>query len=62
MSIREPKWKTLRDRWLEVMVKFQKLGDEKLANMCLEQAVRVYRLRTEIEQKIINPLIPNKLL
>ena len=45
------KIKALRDEWLAHMVKFRKLGDDKTANLCLENAVKVWNLRMDVEVK-----------
>ena len=47
-----------RDNWLEFMVYFKKQGDTEKANMCLENASRIWALRTEIEPIILDILTP----
>ena len=46
-------YKKLRDRWLEMMVLFKKQGDNEKANACLENAVRAWNLRTDIESMLV---------
>ncbi len=47
-------WKQIRDKWLEYMVAFKKLGDTEKANECLNMAVKATILRTEIEPVELN--------
>ena len=51
-------YKKARDNWLEFMVYFKKQGDIEKANICLENASRIWALRTEIEPIIVNILTP----
>ena len=43
-------YKKARDNWLEFMVEFKKLGDTEKANLCLENATRIWNLRMQVEE------------
>lgn len=43
-------YKKARDNWLEFMIEFKKLGDTEKANLCLENATRIWNLRTQVEE------------
>ena len=51
-------YKKMRDSWLEFMVYFKEQGDVEKANMCLENASKIWALRTEIEPIILDILTP----
>ena len=51
-------YKKMRDSWLEFMVYFKEQGDVEKANMCLENASKIWALRTDIEPIILDILTP----
>lgn len=42
-------WKKERDKALDAMVAFRKLGDMRMADECLKLAAHINMIRTEIE-------------